>query len=139
MKPCTHDELLPGEVDVVDGAADDDGALSDGGDVGVAGVRKEDGRVGSVHDQLQGDVVLKIEIQLFLNLFLLPWSLILPSYQAANLQHNLTFPRTMGWCCGEISMFIVTMLSPQLFPTAASMALFPVPPENVLELHLCSA
>ena len=39
----------------------------------------------------------------------------------------------MGWCCGEISMFMVTMLSPQLLPTAtpaaASMALFPVPPK----------
>ena len=52
----------------MDGAADDDGSLSYGGDVGVAGVRKEDGRVGAVHDQLQGDVVLKIEIGLFINL-----------------------------------------------------------------------
>ena len=56
----------------MDGAADDDGALSDGGDVGVAGVRKEDGRVGAVHDQLQGDVVLEIKIGLFRNLLLLP-------------------------------------------------------------------
>ena len=56
----------------MDGAADDDGALSDGGDVGVAGVRKEDRRVGAVHDQLQGDVVLQIKIGLFLIISLFP-------------------------------------------------------------------
>ena len=58
---CTYDELLPRKVNVVDGSADDDRPLSYRGDVRVAGVRKEDGRVCAVHDELQGDVVLQFK------------------------------------------------------------------------------
>ena len=58
----THDELLPREVNIVDGPADDDRSLPYGGNVRVAGVREKDGRVCTMHDELQGDVVLQIQI-----------------------------------------------------------------------------
>ena len=57
----THDELLPRKVNIVDGAADDDGSLSYRGNVWVASVREKDGRVCTMHDELQGDVVLQIK------------------------------------------------------------------------------
>ena len=67
---CTHDELLPRKVNVVDGAADDDRSLSYGGNVWVASVREEDGRICTMHDELQSDVVLQIKNGLKIDCFL---------------------------------------------------------------------
>ena len=55
----THDQLLPGKVNIVNGAADDDGTFPYGRDVRVTCVRKQDGCVGAMHDELQRDVVLQ--------------------------------------------------------------------------------
>ena len=53
------DQELPGQVDVMDGVAGDgDGTLLDGRNVGILGVREDDGSVGPLHDDLQVDVVL---------------------------------------------------------------------------------
>lgn len=55
----TYDKQLSGHVDVVDHAGDGHRSFANGRDVRIRGVRKQDCRLGALHDYLQVDVCLK--------------------------------------------------------------------------------